>query len=463
MSTSNIKKQTRKQRKSELQTLVEAMSQEQLQQTLLNLLQGSKKEQPEQPIETSTPQRKVQAPAGIEEAKEDLFKSFSQEVRQELLKSFAQSLQSEQSGRSLKLTPGLKISASKNSSKIGPNDSASNLSGTRLTKSKIVIKKLADRKKKLEEEAWVDEPEEGVLLNESSVHEDKLTELSDQEEEVFLNDTVQTANKAECQTGIQGENRIVSKRSNEKYKSPDPFNGARDETIVQTFIFQLENWFELSEITDDTRKLKNFSNLLKGTALKWFMSVKKTTPFKNYHAAVEALLKEFCPALANDTARGRLEALFCGNKTGSYTWFLNRFRDICLEIADLSPQEKFYTFRRKLPDEYRKSVIEQNATTFEEAVTIANRTDLNIVKLRLTKSQSDDKNKDKNNDKNSLLKNQQSEIKKKTTKPKHKNYEKIQTLTLAEKDRRLKNQHCLNCAEENCRANTCEKDFVPRQ
>jgi hypothetical protein len=246
-------------------------------------------------------------------------------------------------------------------------------------------------------------------------------------------------------------------RSRCKVDSPKAYDGVRDETLVRTFFWQLENWFELSDI-DESNQLKHLANLLKGVALKWFMSIATSpTPFDSYLTAKLRIMNEFAPELSNDTARNRLEGLFCGK---SYSWFLNRFRDICLEIHDMSAVEKFYAFRRKLPDEFRKEVIEHNATTFEEAVSICNKVELAGQKMKVSATNKVDKNDKRNPTKD--LKNSGT-IVKSDTKKKHKNWDNVQKLTLIERDRRLKEKLCLNCACENCQASTCDKPFVQHQ
>jgi hypothetical protein len=183
------------------------------------------------------------------------------------------------------------------------------------------------------------------------------------------------------------------------------------------------------------------------------------SPFISYEAAKDRILLEFAPELSNDTGRNRLENLFCGK---SFTWFLNRFRDICLEIQDMSGGEKFYTFRRKLPDEYRKEVIEQNAATFEEAVSVCCKVELSGQKMRVTTTPSAPSKSGKLNYGKDLT-NSGTIVKTDKSKKKHKNWDNVQTLSLLERDRRLKNKLCLNCAEENCQASTCVKSFVSHQ
>ena len=122
--------------------------------------------------------------------------------------------------------------------------------------------------------------------------------------------------------------------------------------------------------------------------------------------------------------------------------------------------EKFYSFRRKLPDEFRKEVIEQNAVTFEEAVTICNKVELAMQKMKVSTSTKFDKVDKGNKD----LKNSSTIVKPvKDTKKKHKNWDNVQQLTLVERDRRLKSKLCLNCGEENCQASKCDKPFVQHQ
>jgi hypothetical protein len=335
--------------------------------------------------------------------------------------------------------------------KIAPSDSVSNASKFKTPKkSKIKIKNVESiKQKKLLEELqrnennWEDLNESDLLIVNEDDQLDKESGESNSDEEL---------------TSVEVKP-VFNDRSRCKVDPPKAFDGTRDEILVRTFFYQLENWFDLANVTE-SKKLKHLANLLKGVALKWFMAIELSqSPFISYEAAKDRILLEFAPELSNDTARNRLENLFCGK---SFTWFLNRFRDICLEIHDMSGGEKFYTFRRKLPDEYRKEVIEQNAATFEEAVSVCCKVELSGQKMRVTTTPSAPSKSGKLNYGKDLT-NSGTIVKTDKSKKKHKNWDNVQTLSLLERDRRLKNKLCLNCAEENCQASTCVKSFVSHQ
>ncbi len=84
------------------------------------------------------------------------------------------------------------------------------------------------------------------------------------------------------------------------------------------------------------------------------------------------------------------------------------------------------------------------AETFEQAVNAANQFDLINVKAY--------KRKEKTPEKDFKLKlNMLTDEQKKSS---------INGLSKAEKQRRMKEKLCLNCAEKDCRVQTCTKDFV---
>jgi hypothetical protein len=432
----------RTQKKNESEALVASMTQEERNSLLVQLLNESQQQEDQKNVEEKAKEKKYEIPQEVAKAKISLFGN----------SQVGSPSKTKQEGSKLSQS-GYKYAGSK----IAPDDSISNAS-SRNQKSKIRIKGLQKAKLnrlleayKKSESDWIDiEPHnpihlpnvQGSATHLPNVQDSAVAEKEEDEESEVPVDSVK-------------EPEAYRNRSKCKVEPPKAYDGTRDETLVRTFFYQLENWFELADI-DDSRQLKHLANLLKGIALKWFMAIAiSSSPFESYQSAKLRIIKEFAPELSNDTARNRLEGLFCGK---SYSWFLNRFRDICLEIHDMSSVEKFYAFRRKLPDEFRKEVIEQNATTFEDAVSICNKVELSNQKMRVSTSGKSNTNKDLKNAGTVIKQSNKSDNTKK-----HKNWENVQQLTLVERDRRLKAKLCLNCASENCQARTCEKPFIQHQ
>ena len=456
------KKETRTARKSktsESEALIASMTSKQRDELLLQMLQ-----------ERTVASKSTELPVGAQT------RSKIAETHQELFGNTTQvSIAASTTGTpkkakgqgELKIAPSVKIARTKFdiTSQVSPSESISNASRKKLkSKSKVTILKVAQvkdrrRKQQLEQDErnWIDVDEEDFNANQpvtvyvsDNEPEGKLNSEEESNSNVLMSESESEEDRSEKVSGRSENTRNA--------KPPSHYDGTRDQTVVSTFFYQLENWFSLCMVPNK-KKCLHLSNLISGIALKWYMSVNRITPFTSYELAKQAMLKEFCPDLANDTARNRLENLFCGK---SFVWFLNRFRDICLEIDDMSPNEKFYTFRRKLPDEFRIKVIEKECTDFDSAVAVCNKLAMNVTKLSITTNKTNGSKKDaKDLKNNAILKGNKDDRKKGTVK--HKNYDNVQRLTLAERDRRLKDKLCLNCGCPDCRAHTCEKDFKPHQ
>lgn len=248
-------------------------------------------------------------------------------------------------------------------------------------------------------------------------------------------------------------------------EKPEKFSGRREISVVETFIYQIENYMELINIPE-TKQLALFSMFLKDTALKWFRSLELNLSPKEFKrldlkSVLKLLKEEFCPDDPNELARERLYSLYHGQ---SYKYFLDSFRDICLDISDMSKSEKFHTFKRKLKPEYLLEVRKARVTTFEEAVEVANSYDLSLRK-KSDKNYKIEKNLyDQNfvsSEKSSTDKNQMRKLNLRINSIQDSEKRKlIDSLPRNEKIRRLKEKLCLNCARKNCVVSTCTQDFV---
>jgi hypothetical protein len=158
-----------------------------------------------------------------------------------------------------------------------------------------------------------------------------------------------------------------------KPSKPVPFAGKKGES-VEAWVFQIEQYFRLCQLKDETTRAAYAVSYLKDNAALWWRSVSNGAgdATKEWRALKTELIAQFKPTNANKLARDRLANL---KQTTSVQAYSFAFRAIVLEINDISNSEKLDRFIRGLKDKVRQEVELRDPTTLEEATRIAERYD----------------------------------------------------------------------------------------
>lgn len=159
-----------------------------------------------------------------------------------------------------------------------------------------------------------------------------------------------------------------------RVKLPAGYDGTTD---VSAWLFSLELAFEGSE-TPASRHVAIASSLLQGDAAIWFRAraASRTAAGQNHTGTwndfVSDIRLQFTPVNAQQAARDRLAAL---QQTSSVRQYINQFRSIGLQIADMGPADRVDKFKRGLKPAIRVEVEIQGCTTLEECERVAERVD----------------------------------------------------------------------------------------
>jgi len=154
-----------------------------------------------------------------------------------------------------------------------------------------------------------------------------------------------------------------------KPKVPDAFQGsAVDSSRVRDWLYSVALFFTASHVTDDLQRVAFAATLLRSHALTWWRGLGEARQPVTWEAFCTAIIDYFQPAQNVQFVRDRLYRL---RQTKSASAFASEFRQLALDIPDISDAEMLAQFRRGLKEEVALHVAYGNPTSFEQAVTLA--------------------------------------------------------------------------------------------
>ena len=158
-----------------------------------------------------------------------------------------------------------------------------------------------------------------------------------------------------------------------KPSKPDNFRGDSRHPVTN-FIFSLEQYFHLLQVTGDADKIHYAASLLKDSAATWWRSLHTQpnavpTTWADFTAAIQ---DQFVTVNAEKTARDKLA--YCRQKTSvrDYTF---RFKQLLLDIPTMSAADQVDRYLRGLKFAVRKDVELRDPHTLDEATAAAERFD----------------------------------------------------------------------------------------
>lgn len=156
-----------------------------------------------------------------------------------------------------------------------------------------------------------------------------------------------------------------------KPPKPDQFLGTDDAKRVRQWVFQVENYFNVTA-EPEARRVAYATTLLRKNALLWWQSLRQEERPTTWAAFSRALIDYFQPLSATVVARDNLARLYQKSSVKAY---VEEFKALVLNIPDITDAEKLDKFRRGLKRDVRLHVAFANPPTFDQAVTVAEQID----------------------------------------------------------------------------------------
>lgn len=160
-----------------------------------------------------------------------------------------------------------------------------------------------------------------------------------------------------------------------KPNKPENFDGKRDRLVVESWLYQVQQYFHLLQVVtpelnlNDQTKIAFASTLLRGTSSNWwFMKVQSGQAPNTFDAFMVALRTEFIPGDGVRRSRDKLRRL---TQKASVSAYLNEFRNTVLGIPGISQDEMLDRFCSGLKPQVKLEVLKSNPQNIEDASRIA--------------------------------------------------------------------------------------------
>lgn len=182
---------------------------------------------------------------------------------------------------------------------------------------------------------------------------------------------------AEVMNGLtQNQNQNQHRSPYDKIVSsikPPVYSGDRSEPLeLDTWLFQIEEYFRTINLTDDEQKMRAAGLTLKGHAASWYRDVmSRNEPPNSWATFVDAIQKMFMPIGRDRRARQQLDHVIQRpqDSVATYTTF---FKRLLLAIGSgVSEDERLYRYIKGLRDPIQREVYMREPTSFDEASHIA--------------------------------------------------------------------------------------------
>ena len=160
---------------------------------------------------------------------------------------------------------------------------------------------------------------------------------------------------------------------------PEPFD-ATSRTDVELWLFLLEEYFTATGVQEDQSRIHFAAALLRGPALTWWRAVKRGDhPPDSWEVFGDRMCHAFKPINSIKIARDRLALLRQERSVQTYT---ATFRNISLEIPDITEAELLDRYVRGLKPHIRVEVEVREPTHLDDAIRMAERFDAVTYQLR---------------------------------------------------------------------------------
>lgn len=177
---------------------------------------------------------------------------------------------------------------------------------------------------------------------------------------------------------------------NLKPNKPEAYDGTRDYLLVNTWIYNVEQYLNLSQlssqnvvVSDHNRIAFASSYLKKNAAVWWFNKVNSPESPTTWDSFKNALTAEFIPEDHCRRARNCLRKI---RQTSSVEKYLAEFRNVVLMISDMNESEKVDRFLNGLKYQVKVEVMKNGVNSFEECARMAVNVDSAIWGARMSQN-----------------------------------------------------------------------------
>ena len=226
-------------------------------------------------------------------------------------------------------------------------------------------------------------------------HRDKLSERNDALEAMMMalkEETMATTKALStrieelegelslCQAAV-GKGVANAALSNEDVPKPKEFVGTRSACDVDNFLWRMENYFRAKGIMEDAVKVNTASMFLTDIALLWWRgrtTDKRQGEIGTWQEFQCELKGQFYPEFAEEEARAKLQEIM---QRGTVREYVQEFKELMLQISDVTDEEALLAFQKGLKPWVRQEVEQRGVQKLSEAMTVVE----SVVKLGLGK------------------------------------------------------------------------------
>jgi hypothetical protein len=164
-----------------------------------------------------------------------------------------------------------------------------------------------------------------------------------------------------------------------KPAKPDTFDGAKPGNRVDSWLFQLTEYFGACGVISGAERVAYAGSMLRGAASTWWRQRRTQaaagamTDITTWDQFCAELRAQFTLINAVKVARDELAAL---KQTGAVQTYALRFRDITLQIPDITEPEKLDRFTRGLKPRLQRELAIREPANLDDAVRMAERIDV---------------------------------------------------------------------------------------
>jgi len=155
-------------------------------------------------------------------------------------------------------------------------------------------------------------------------------------------------------------------------RKPKEYNGDTRGVVLENWLFEMNNYLSLFQVTSDQNKIDLATSYLSGSAIQWWQGLGEGKP-TTWQAFQEALNYQFKPVDSYELARKRIHFL---HQTKSVRAFLDEFQRLRLVIGDrMTDEEAKWRFLFGLKPKIRAEVESKDIPDFNSVVVSALRVD----------------------------------------------------------------------------------------
>jgi hypothetical protein len=171
----------------------------------------------------------------------------------------------------------------------------------------------------------------------------------------------------------------TSSTSNLKPSKPSTFNGDR-RVNAEIWLLELENYFNVTGITDSTQRVSFAISQLRENAVVWWKYVLKqrspveqNTLQEDWNQFKNEIMKNYRPVEAAETARAALHRI---KQTGSVAQYCDTFLRHLNHVDTMDVKDQLFLFKDGLQHHIAREVNIQHPETLNEAMSYATRAEV---------------------------------------------------------------------------------------